>query len=106
MERAIEATTNRSALQPRCARLTMATNNNLEDGGLVIVDYAEIVQDPLSTHTLLGPKLAQAFGSDGMGLIAIRNVPGFVASKRALLPHGPYPGPFARGLFRIERGEQ
>uniref|UniRef100_A0A7S2UDG6 Fe2OG dioxygenase domain-containing protein n=1 Tax=Attheya septentrionalis TaxID=420275 RepID=A0A7S2UDG6_9STRA len=64
----------------------MATNNNLEDVGLVIVDYAEIVQDPLLAQTLLGPKLAQAFGSDGMGLIAIRNVPGFVASKRAVLP--------------------
>ena len=53
---------------------------------LVIIDYDEVVQDPSDKHSL-HEKLEQAFGAVGsIGLLAIRNVPDFVATKQSLLP--------------------
>ena len=65
------------------------------DSRLVIVDYEDIASEPSSKD--LSPLLELAFGGEQssssssdssapLGLIAIRNVPGFFKAKEALLP--------------------
>lgn len=71
-------------------------SSNVESSGLIIIDYAEILADP-DAHdgSKLQNVLAKAFGGrtksapqnvSSLGIIAIRNVPGFPAAKAALLP--------------------
>ncbi|KAL3798270.1 hypothetical protein HJC23_000184 [Cyclotella cryptica] len=59
---------------------------------LIILDYADITSDP-STTTNISSSLQQAFGggtssnsTSPLGIIAIRNIPGFLEAKRAFLP--------------------
>jgi isopenicillin N synthase-like dioxygenase len=53
-------------------------------GNLVIVDYQELMNTINETKPLQ-EKLESAFGLDGIGIIGIRNVPGFVEAKFELL---------------------
>ena len=53
---------------------------------MIILDWTEIATTETSP-TLLA-KLEQALGPHGIGLVAIRNVPDFVATKNAFLPQG------------------
>jgi isopenicillin N synthase-like dioxygenase len=61
---------------------------------LVILDYADVSSDPSSKD--LSSYLERAFGGSSssnngispLGIVAIRNIPGFVAAKNALLPQG------------------
>lgn len=54
---------------------------------VVIVDYKDLLPSNAcsSTSDSLQDAIQKAFGPDGVGLIAIRNVPGFVESKQAIL---------------------
>lgn len=49
---------------------------------VVILGYQQLLSDPSASNRA---SIQQAFGPDGVGLIAIRNVPNFVALKQALL---------------------
>lgn len=53
-------------------------------GDVVVVDYSELVGE---TTEALREKIAKAFGYDGLGLIAIRNVPGVAEARAQLLPY-------------------
>lgn len=53
-------------------------------GSLVIVDYHELI-DPTKNKEQLQEKVENAFGLNGIGIIGIRNVPGFVDAKFELL---------------------
>lgn len=53
-------------------------------GNLVIVDYRDLMHTS-NNQEQLQEKLARAFGVDGIGIIGIRNVPGFVEAKIELL---------------------
>ena len=53
---------------------------------VVIVDYADLKKDGSRDNHQLLNLLEKAFGVDGPGLIAIRNVPGFVEGKKKFLP--------------------
>jgi hypothetical protein len=66
---------------------------------LVILDWKDIAfnenqdggQDggsspPSASSPFVLEALERAFGPNGMGIVAIRNVPGFVAAKHAFLP--------------------
>jgi isopenicillin N synthase-like dioxygenase len=50
---------------------------------VVVLDYAELLADP---STASRASMQTAFGPDGVGLIAIRNVPKFTELKQILLP--------------------
>lgn len=52
---------------------------------LVIVDYQSLISTTPDESKQVQEKIASAFGSDGAGIIAIRNVPGFVEAKMDLL---------------------
>ena len=57
-----------------------------EEAHVVIVDYEDVRKDPSPGHSLAS-LLEKAYGSSGsLGILAIRNVPGFVSAKRAFLP--------------------
>ena len=66
----------------------MTTPNNNEEptalANVVIIDYADLQQDDSSGKLLAA--IEQAYGKDSIGLMAIRNVPGFLKAKAALLP--------------------
>jgi len=49
---------------------------------LVVLTYAEINDPSLD----LNDKISRAYGPGGLGVIAIRNIPGFLEAKRAMLP--------------------
>jgi isopenicillin N synthase-like dioxygenase len=51
---------------------------------VVIVDYQDLLPDRSSAASLKD-SIEKAFGPDGVGLIAIRNVPNFVEFKQAIL---------------------
>lgn len=51
---------------------------------LVVVDYQSIVNVSDESKNLRD-EIARAFGSDGIGIIGIRNIPGFVEAKNDLL---------------------
>ena len=51
---------------------------------LVIVDYQDLV-NTTDENKHLREEIANAFGSDGVGIIGIRNVPGFVEAKLDIL---------------------
>jgi isopenicillin N synthase-like dioxygenase len=57
-----------------------------EGAHLVIVDYEDVLKDPSPDHSLAS-LLEKAYGSSAsLGVLAIRNVPGFVQAKQAFLP--------------------
>mmetsp|Transcript_20349 Transcript_20349/g.56610 ORF Transcript_20349/g.56610 Transcript_20349/m.56610 type:complete len:386 (-) Transcript_20349:97-1254(-) len=60
-------------------RCEIATN-----GKLVVVEYQSLINTPHDSEDFRG-KIESAFGPDGVGIIGIRNVPGFVEAKRDLL---------------------
>lgn len=51
--------------------------------GLEIFDYAELAADP-SADTIT--RLERAFGYSGLGILAVRNVPGYLEKRETLLP--------------------
>ena len=51
----------------------------------VIVDFQDISKSPDETNNLAA-QLESAIGGGSVGIIAIRNVPGFVEAKNAFLP--------------------
>ena len=55
---------------------------------LVVVDYQDLLKDPSPENSSsLSAQLEQAYGSSGsLGVLAIRNVPGFVSAKKKFLP--------------------
>ncbi len=59
-----------------------------EEEALVIIDYKDLMTDPINTTTELSSLLSQAFGSNtnSLGVIAVRNIPFFVETKQAFLP--------------------
>ncbi|MGK3748966.1 MAG: isopenicillin N synthase-like dioxygenase [Bacillariaceae sp.] len=59
----------------------MLEKNNQGIARLVIVDY----KDLSSTGTNIQKEIEMAFGKEGVGIIGIQNVPGFVDAKRNLL---------------------
>jgi isopenicillin N synthase-like dioxygenase len=62
------------------------TATQQEDSKVVVVDYQALTKDP-SPENSLSSQLEQAYGSSGsLGVLAIRNVPGFVSAKNAFLP--------------------
>ena len=64
----------------------MTERNQIEVkiGKLVVIDYQELTST-LCKNNPIQDKIASAFGSDGIGIIGIRNVPGFVKAKAELL---------------------
>ena len=65
---------------------TPQEDNAVQQQLLVIVDYQAVLKDPSPDHSL-ATQLEQAYGSSGsLGVLAIRNVPGFVSAKQAFLP--------------------
>jgi isopenicillin N synthase-like dioxygenase len=67
------------------------------EANVIVIDYRDLIgnhraddgNDTKDTNKALQQSLYAAFGApDACGLIAIRNVPGFVSSKQALLPQG------------------
>lgn len=55
---------------------------------LVIIDYEDLLGDPLSSNQNISSQLSKAFSSSqsSLGIIAIRNIPSFVESKQSFLP--------------------
>jgi len=49
---------------------------------LIIIDY----EDVASSKVDLSVQLERAFGSSGLGIVAIRGVPGFLNAKQKFLP--------------------
>lgn len=49
---------------------------------MVILDY----NDLSSPGSSLGEQISAAFGSDGLGLLCVRGVPGYVRARSRLLP--------------------
>lgn len=47
----------------------------------VRIDYQELVSD-----TNLSRKIEEGFGPDGLGIITVANVPGYLEKRQALLP--------------------
>jgi isopenicillin N synthase-like dioxygenase len=64
--------------------MTERNNGKPTSRSLVIVDYQELT-NATNKNEELQEKLENAFGVDGIGLIGIRNVPGFVETKVELL---------------------
>ena len=65
----------------------MTTTQN--DTAVVVVDYEDVVRHPsCSPVHSLASLLEQAYGSSSgsLGVLAIRNVPGFVEAKKKFLP--------------------
>lgn len=52
---------------------------------VLIVDYADLQKDPNRKDNPIRGILAEAFGKDGCGILAVRNCPGFVEAKSKLL---------------------
>ena len=53
---------------------------------VLIVDYEDLQNDPKGKDNPILGILAEAFGKDGSGILAVRNCPGFVEAKSKLLP--------------------
>ncbi|GBG33805.1 Hypothetical Protein FCC1311_100282 [Hondaea fermentalgiana] len=51
---------------------------------LVVIDYEALVDKDRDVKALI----EEAYGADGLGVLAIRNVPGFVEARDAALPQG------------------
>jgi hypothetical protein len=49
---------------------------------IVILDY----NDLSSPGSFLGEQISAAFGSDGLGLLCVRGVPGYIQARSRLLP--------------------
>jgi isopenicillin N synthase-like dioxygenase len=64
------------------------SNSQKEEAKVVIVDYQDLLSDPSPENpTALSSQLEQAYGASGsLGVLAIRNVPGFVSAKSEFLP--------------------
>ncbi len=65
----------------RLPRVNMSTKNDTTEQ-VVIIDWKDVA----ASKTSIQNDLLQAFGRDGTGIIAIRNVPGFVEAKQAFFP--------------------
>eukprot|EP00535_Pseudo-nitzschia_heimii_P009620 CAMPEP_0197192616 /NCGR_PEP_ID=MMETSP1423-20130617/25343_1 /TAXON_ID=476441 /ORGANISM="Pseudo-nitzschia heimii, Strain UNC1101" /LENGTH=364 /DNA_ID=CAMNT_0042645537 /DNA_START=36 /DNA_END=1126 /DNA_ORIENTATION=+ len=64
--------------------MTEQNKGKVKVGDLVIVDFEELTSS-VHKNNLIQEKIESAFGSDGIGIIGIRNVPGFVQAKVELL---------------------
>lgn len=64
--------------------MTEHNKGNSVVGSLVIVDYQELT-NPANMDKQLREKIESAFGVNGIGIIGIRNIPGFVEAKGELL---------------------
>ena len=53
---------------------------------VLIVHYADLLKEADEKENSILAVFDKAFGKDGIGLIAVRNVPGFVEAKAKLLP--------------------
>ena len=53
---------------------------------VLIVDYSDLQKEAGGKDNPILDILAQAFGKDGSGIVAVRNCPGFVEAKSKLLP--------------------
>ena len=65
----------------------MSTVN--QDGGVVVIDFADILADPPTSGGETGylqSKLMQAFGHGSLGIVAIRGVPNFLEARSKFLP--------------------
>ena len=52
------------------------------DSPIVIIDFSELS----SPRSSLGVQLSAAFGLDGLGILCVRGVPGYVRARSRLLP--------------------
>lgn len=52
---------------------------------VVVIDYKELIETDGKSESILNT-IERAYGMDGVGILAIRNVPGFVQAKQDLLP--------------------
>lgn len=64
----------------------MASNNeeSLRTAELVVIDYSSLTGGS-SPPMNLRDQIGKAFGSDGVGIVGIRNVPNFTSAKHDLL---------------------
>lgn len=53
---------------------------------LLVVDYADLQKEADASNTDMLQNLEKAFGANGAGLIAVRNVPNFLEQKAKFLP--------------------
>jgi isopenicillin N synthase-like dioxygenase len=66
----------------------MSTNSDdqsPEAADIVVIDYQDLIQPDGNSEPLL-QTIERAYGMDGIGILAIRNVPGFLQAKQELLP--------------------
>jgi hypothetical protein len=65
----------------------MATTTTNKEAKLVIVDWNDLLIDASGdrSSTILHGQIEEAYGTSGMGILAIRNVPNFVAAKNRVL---------------------
>lgn len=64
----------------------MTESQQQKEPKVVVVDFEELLADP-SPENSLSSQLEQAYGSSGsLGVLAIRNVPGFISAKKRFLP--------------------
>lgn len=56
----------------------------LHTAELVVIDYTTLTE-PFASSVNLSEQIAKAFGSEGVGIIGVRNVPGFQNAKKHLL---------------------
>ena len=69
----------------------MASNNENQApvvADIVVIDYDDLVRrdDSIGASAEVLQTIERAYGMDGVGVLAIRNVPGFVEAKKQLLP--------------------
>jgi hypothetical protein len=65
----------------------MATTTTNKEAKLVIVNWNDLLIDASGdkSSTILHRQIEEAYGASGMGILAIRNVPNFVATKDRVL---------------------
>lgn len=48
---------------------------------VIAIDYHDLINNVDLTN-----QISKAFGNDGLGLLTVKNIPGFVEARKALLP--------------------
>ena len=67
--------------------MTTPTPPPSSNAEVIILEWQDLTSsDETSSSSTIAKKLHQAFGPTGLGLVAIRGVPGFVQAKQAFLP--------------------
>jgi hypothetical protein len=64
--------------------MTRNKHEPLRTAELVVVEYSSLTEES-STSMNLRDQIGKAFGTDGVGIIGIRNVPNFICAKHDLL---------------------